>query len=113
MSDHSDFVALATEMIKEDGRMITIVSLTNSGDDFNPTRSETNTQVMAVQVGFKNNEVNGETVLKSDLKYLIDSAVPIEIDNVIKDKGRQYSVVDFDLIGPGDQDILYKVQARL
>ena len=112
MSDHARFQAAATKQIDKHGRDIILIQLINGGEDYDPSIEQIQSTVRAVQTRFTRSEINGTTVLSSDYKYLIDSSVTPTIGGKIVDGEDEYSIVGFYEVGPGEQSILFEVQAR-
>ncbi len=84
--------------------------VTDSGDAGNPTQSYVDTNIRAVSVGYKANEIDGVLIKATDKKILTYDEVTTA--NFIVDNSIQYSVVSVDTINPGDTKIIYKVQIR-
>lgn len=118
---HQDFLELATEMIGEEGRIVYLVERSNTGSSFDPSYTETETPVKALQTDFSMSEVDGTMVRSDDKKFLIDGIVPIGNAMRIRDKGsdspdsdiEDYSIVYINQLKPGNTVILYEVYARV
>ncbi len=109
---HNRFAALATRMIDKHGRNASLVSMTETGDAWNPVQAEVLAPVVIVQTQFSAMEVDGDLVRSSDKRYLMDSSVVPTSDMRLRD-GVDYSIMNVDEIKPGTLGVLYKVQARL
>jgi len=104
-------IASATRLIAAKGRDIFLVSLTPSGDAWNPTNSESSQTVKAVQTGFTNAEVSSGLVELTDVKYLVDAVVEPTTSMRIVDDSKTYSIKAVMAVKPGESAILYKVIA--
>lgn len=67
--------------------------------------------VKAVITGYRINEIDGELVKRTDKKVLFDSSADIRKGDIIID-GDNYTVIDIEVINPGEKIILFKAQAR-
>lgn len=104
-------IATATRLITAKGRDISLVTVTPSGDAWNPTNTESSQTVKAVQTAFNNAEIASGLVELTDVKYLIDSVVEPTTSMRIVDNSKTYSVKSVMPIKPGESVILYKVVA--
>jgi hypothetical protein len=111
--DYSGLDNTAKSLISKFGRSVTIRSYSNSGDEADPVRTQSDVLATAVVTDFKNSEVDGTLILQSDKKFLISSLSTPEKDDVIIDQGSEYQVLNVELINPGDTVLLYKAQGRL
>ena len=109
---HEQFVALGIKLIAQNGRTVQLVSYENSGDAWNPDKTEVLTQIKAVQTKFKSFEID-ETLIKSgDILYLSGSRIEPTVDHKILDEGNYYSIINVVKTKPGETAIIYKIQAR-
>lgn len=103
-TQHSDFVALAKEMIEQDGRPVVLVSTDRSGDQYSPSTTTKRIGVMAVQTKFKIAEMDGDLIRSSDKKFLIDASYGIDLSMRLRD----YDVAAHSMIPLGelpDEDV--------
>ena len=112
MSDHAWAVQLATEMIGENGRPMLLRTFTQSGEPWSPSLTPVDTPVMGLQTGWTRSDRDQFLIETGDIKILIDSGVEPSTAGRIVDGGVDYSIIDFVTVAPGEQPILYKVQAR-
>jgi len=109
---HEEFVADAIDLIKEDGRLMHLVTLTGTGPTYDPRPSETLTPIIGVQTEFMSEEIDGELIVRGDKRFLFDGRIAVTNDMRIRDNGIDYSVVDPGEVKPGEVVVLYRTQAR-
>lgn len=107
--DYSGLESTAARLIARFGRDIILVTIANSGDDFNPTQIETLETVKAVQTQL--DTVDNDLILATDKGFLIDATL-ITADMRIRDGSTDYSIVLVTEVKPGDTNMIFKVQAR-
>ena len=112
MSDHVWAQELATAAISEHGRSMLLRTFTQSGDPWSPSLTPVDTPVMGLQTGWARSDRDQFLIETGDIKILIDSNVEPSTAGRIVDNGIDYSIIDFVTVAPGEQAILYKVQAR-
>lgn len=112
MSDHSWAQELATEAISEHGRPMLLRTFTQSGDPWSPTQTPVDADVVGLQTGWTRSDRDQFLIETGDIKIMIDSSVEPSTAGRIVDGGVDYSIIDFATVAPGEQTILYKVQAR-
>ena len=110
---HEDFRDLATELISENGAIAQLVNIENSGTAWNPEQSESITDIIALNVKIKFNEIDGDLVKSSDLMFLIDSSVEPKLSDKFRYKNNDYEIKNIDSLEPADTVIRYKIQVRL
>jgi hypothetical protein len=131
VAEYDNAIAVARRLIYRKGRVITLIkpSVTNSDVDV-PWRGDTTAEPSpavtrtnkAVFTSFKKNEIDGTNILASD--YLITMPVgdsnDVEITEeqmdsykLLVDGSKKYRIVNFDVVKPGEQIIIYKIQARI
>ncbi len=104
-------IASATRLIAAKGRDISLVTLTPSGDAWNPTNSESSQTVKALQTSFSSAEISSGLVELTDVKYLLDSVIEPTTSMHITDDSKTYYIKSVMPIKPGESVILYKVVA--
>ena len=102
MSSHGQFVALATRLINREGRQISFISQKGTWD--NKEESEP-LVTKGVQVKAKRRDED-ESVL---LAFLVDASFEVNKKMKLVDRQKEYSILNVELIKPGDQSILYRV----
>ena len=110
---HEDFVALATELISENGRTLQLLTDAKSGDRFEPTIVTTSEDVIGVNTQFNRTERVSDMYVEGDLIFLIDAQVIPDAAQRLRDGTIEYSIVDIIEIKPGETTILYKIHARI
>lgn len=103
---------MATEMIGENGRPMLLRTFAQSGDPWSPTQAPVDTDVVGLQTGWTRSDRDQFLIETGDIKIMIDSSVEPSTAGRIVDNGVDYSIIDFATVAPGEQAILYKVQAR-
>jgi len=117
MSFYTDLQATATRLLIDKGQLITYVQRASSAYD-PETGQMTNTDtsytgIPAAVVSFKNAEIDGTMVLKSDRKVLMGAGVVTpETTGLLQIGGATYAIVDVEAITPAGTDVIYKLQAR-
>ena len=104
--------ATAARLISAYGRTMQLVTQTNSGDSWNPTVSESTTDVYGVETKYSNSEIDGELIKSGDVKVLIDAEVKPELSMRLRTNGIDYSIINIETLAPADLTILYKLQVR-
>ena len=117
MSFYTDLQATATRLLIDKGQRITYVQ--RAAGAYDPTTGEvSNTEtnfsgIPAAVVNFKNSEIDGTMVLKSDRKVLMGAGVVVpEATGLLLIGGVTYAIVDVEAVTPAGTDVIYKVQAR-
>lgn len=115
--DYTEDLEAARELIDEFGRNIKVRSNEIVGDGFDPTLIPTDSTVKAVQVGFKQGDIDGSRVKSTDKRFVI--AYPgfmitkemqfIDGDTVFYVPNGGQGVKE---IKPGDTPIVYFVHVR-
>ena len=110
MSEHSSFASLATRLIEKNGRDVTLRTLTDVGDDWNPVRQESDVVVKAVNVKISSHQIAAGIATADDVCYLIDSQQAVVKGQKIVD-GEVFTINKVEHVKPGDQSIMYKAYA--
>jgi len=104
----------AGRLIRRLGRDVTLRTYTNSGTDFDPTRTASDQTVKAAVFKFREDEsFDGSIIERNDMKFVIASAVTVTKQDKIVDDGKEYHIVGVENIGPGDNVFYYNVRGRL
>lgn len=109
---HENFKTLATKLITKNGATAQLVSITNSGASYNPAQVKTETDVIAVNVKIRNDELS-DLVKTDDLMFLIDSSIEPKLPDRFKYESKDYEIKNIKKLKPADTTILYKIQVRL
>lgn len=104
-------IATARRLISAKGRDIELVTITNSGDAWNPTQTTSSQTVKAVQTGFTSAEIANNLVELDDVKYIMDGDVAPSVGMQIVDNSVTYSIKAVMPVKPGSAVIMYKVIA--
>lgn len=107
--DYSGLESTAGRLITRFGRDIVLVTIANSGADWDPTQAESTETVKAVNTQL--DSVDNDLILATDKGFLIQ-ADSITNDMRIRDGSTDYSIVQVTEIKPGATSMIYKVQAR-
>lgn len=108
--DYTNLSATSARLINRFGRNLKKRTITNSGTEWNPTQTATDTDIDGVIVAYGLDEIDGTLIMTTDKKLLTTSAV--ELDDKIVDGSTVYAVVSVSVVEPGDTKLLYKVQLR-
>ena len=113
------------ELIEEEGRTVTISKAQGGANASKPHRGNASftspvaaLPVEAVTVRYKANEIDGSTVLRTDLKALV--APPDTDENIMEydrlvdtdGNGLTWRITHIDKIEPGSEILLYILQLR-
>jgi len=111
---YKNFVKLATKMINKYGRSAVLRAEIASGDDWNPTITQTEVPVKVFSSSYSLSEIDGTLIESSDIKFLVDSTVDVETSSkIVDDDGKVYDVISVPIVRPGPTKVMSKVQARL
>jgi len=119
----------ATKDIKENGRLVTLLSpkastptaSKRSSHGFNQDYSSgapssdglyDETQISVVQTSFDSEMVDGVKIRQTDLRLLASGALTISSSHKIKDGNRTYDILNIETVRPSNIIILYKLQVR-
>ena len=104
--------ALAVKMISKYGQSMTLRSYSSSGDEWNPSLTETDTAVTGVLGNYNDGLMDGTLIQKDDKYVLLDSSVnPTEADKIVID-GVVFSIAAVNTINPGGTKVFHKLQVR-
>lgn len=102
----------AIEMIKESGRTVQRRVVTNTGSEFDPTFTSTDTPIQALFTNYSSREIDGTLIKVQDKKMLTTSEV--KLNDCIVDGGVQYQVIPpLKELKPGNVVLLYTVNVRI
>lgn len=110
---HARLARTATRLIGQHGRDVDLVTITNTGDAWNPTQTETAQTLKAVDTGFSLSDRNQWLIEEKDKALLIDANITPNVGQRVKDHGADYSIVNIRRVQPGEIGIIYKLQVRL
>lgn len=114
-----DWEAIAEETalaLEEAGAEGAIIRFSTSGPAYNPTRSNEPPKPCKVMFDeWRDSEVDGTNVLRSDLKVLIanDMGFAPTTEDTFEFGGQQYSIEDVKPVAPAGVAVLYQLQCRL
>ena len=108
--NYSSIASTAQHLINKFGRDITVITQTQSGTDYAPTITETESTIKAVITNFSINEIDGTIIQTSDKKIL--TYEEIKPEQVVSIDGDRLSIINVGTVAPGDTKIIYKGQLR-
>lgn len=111
--DYQSLQSAARRLIAENGRAITLRQKITSGEAWNPTQTDSDTEVFAVFGRFESSQVNGESIKSTDLKVTVDADFQPTTDMKLIDDGTEYKIVNVFPTKPGPTVIKYDIQARI
>lgn len=108
------------EMIKEAGRSVEVLSPSagqayNAATDTFTAGADISVTVSGVFTQFSTKDIDGDLILRTDKKLLIAAAgLSFAPDNrhKVKDGSDIYRVINTEVVQPGSEPLLYKVQVR-
>lgn len=118
MAIHTTFANLATRLIAKHGRDCVLVSFTETGPVYNPTRTEVLTDIKALEAAktpsvMTQFESDGDLIENEDKFYLLDASIEPENNMRLRDNSIDYEIKAVKIVQPGVTKCLYKVQCRL
>jgi hypothetical protein len=119
MPDYSALRTMATRLITDAGRSLSVVtSSTTPGDATKPWRgtngTETTTAAVGAVVEYESKEIDGEQVRIGDKLAIVApvTGVDLSLANFIVDDSIRYRVVSCKTVKPGGIVVLYMFQVR-
>lgn len=109
---HEWAAQLATEMIGDNGRAATLVTISNSGDAWNPVQTSAEVDVTVLQTSFNAADKNQWLIEAHDKAFLMDSSVTPIVGSTLVDGETHYSIINIATLAPGETTILHKLQVR-
>lgn len=111
--------ASVVRQIGKFGRLVTLRRVTagtlDTATDTITGAGTTDATVKAVVLDYQQREIDGDMVIRGDKRVLIAAAdldsAPAKSDRII-DGGVTYQIENVEIVGPGDTDLLYKLQVR-
>ena len=110
---HEWAVELAAEMIGENGRPATLVTISNDGSAWDPVQMSSEFDVTVLQTAFNSSDKNQWLIEAHDKAFLMDSSVTPIVGSTLVDGETHYSIINIATIAPGETTILHKLQARV
>ncbi len=101
-----------TSLVSRLGRAVTVRTFVNSGSDFDPTRTPTDTPATAAVFDFDASEVDGSIIQANDKEFVLSSTVAIDKQAVIIDNSIEYTLINIEEVGPGGDVLMYIAQGR-
>lgn len=118
MSLAGTLTTIATQLITQFGEAVTFTR--EVPGEYDPTTGDTlpsNTvtyTAFGVPENYKNQEIDGVTVMQGDRKVTIYKTTMVpEVNDAITLNGANYRVIDVELIRAQGQDIIYQMQVRV
>jgi len=109
--DYSNLASTSVRLINKFGKSILKRTITNSGDEWNPTQVNVDTSIDGVVTAYGLNEIDGTLIKSTDKKLLTTSL--IDTSDKIVDGAIIYSVVSVSTVEPSTTALLYKIQLRV
>jgi hypothetical protein len=110
---HEWAAELATDAIIENGRAATLVTISNSGNAWDPVQTSVEVDVTVLQTAFNAADKNQWLIEAHDKAFLMDSSVTPIVGSTLVDGETHYSIVNIATIAPGETTILHKLQVRV
>ena len=110
---HEWAAGMATEMIGENGRSATLVTISNSGNAWDPVQISAEVDVTVLQTAFNASDKNQWLIEAHDKAFLMDSSVTPIVGSTLVDGETHYSIINIATIAPGETTILHKLQVRV
>ena len=112
--DYDEMAADAVELIEEFGRSLTLRYFTETGPEYNPTRTSHDVAVKGCIVDFSDSKISGGLVLATDKRALIapDASVAPTTDMQLVEAGSIYEIVNVNTVNPAGTVVLFDCQVR-
>lgn len=110
---HEWAAGMATEMIGENGRAATLVTISHCGSAWDPVQMSSEFDVTVLQTAFNASDKNQWLIEAHDKAFLMDSSVTPIVGSTLVDGETHYSIINIATIAPGETTILHKLQARV
>jgi len=110
--DFARLKATADRLIARFGKTAVLVSFETSGPDFDPTVTETTTDITLVELSYSLTNRNESLVQSGDKLFLVQADAAPSLDDKIRLDGVDYAMVDVQPLSPGPLVLVYEVQAR-
>ncbi|QKV17851.1 hypothetical protein [Oricola thermophila] len=106
----------ADRLIARFGQVAKLIVLdATGGDPWNPTVTETETEVTVAVFDFANSEVDGTLIQQGDKRVYLASdggRVTPDTSNKLEIGGVRHEIVRVSPTSPGGLDVFYEIQAR-
>lgn len=121
MGTFDEEIALAKELIEENGQAITIrrTSQATAPDADVPWKqgaaTDTDSPALGVFLDYNRKEIDGEVIKQGDQKVLVpaqDLAIVPQVDDVLLRGSEIWSIINVNELNPNGQRILYTLQVR-
>lgn len=109
---HEWAVQAATSGIRENGRAATLVTISNSGNAWDPVQTSMEVDVIVLQTAFKAEDKNQWLIEAHDKAFLLDSSITPIVGSTLVDGETSYSIINVATLAPGETTILHKLQVR-
>lgn len=108
----NSFQGNIASLISRIGRPVTVRTFVNSGSNFDPVHTPTDTPATAAVFDFEASEVDGSIIQANDKDINLSSTVPVDLQSVIIDNGIEYTLINVEEVGPGGDVLMYIAQGR-
>ena len=107
---------MATEMIGENGRAATLVTISHCGSAWDPVQISAEVDVKVLQTAFNATDKNQWLIEAHDKAFLMDSSITPIVGSTLVDTvdgvTTHYSIINIATLAPGETTILHKLQVR-
>lgn len=103
------------KLINRLGRDILIRSFVNTGSDFDPVLTPTDTPAIGAFFDYDASETDGTTIQKDDVLILVGAPDVVTKQDKIVDAAKpsqELNIISVESVGPGDKNFYYRIQAR-
>lgn len=108
----ANFSGKITRLINRLGRAVIVRTYTNSGSEFDPTRTPADAPATAVIFDFDASETAGSIIQENDKEIILSSTVPVIKQDKIVDGGIEYNIINLVEVAPGASVLMYIIQGR-
>lgn len=111
--DYAKIATTAARLIENFGADIVIKTPTQSGDEWAPTVTYTETDAIGVQLGYSGRDLLNSSIEIGDVRFLISGVETIAVGDLITDtNGVDWHAVNVETVNPAGLPIIHTVQAR-
>jgi len=100
-------------LISRLGRSVLVRTYANTGTSYDPTLTPTDAPATAAVFDYEASELFGSVIQREDKLILISSLSVVAKTDKIVDGGTEYTIVNLEKVGPGDETFYYRIQGRV
>lgn len=110
--DYAPIKAVADSLISQFGKPATLIRQEQTGPDFDPVITETETEITLVETDYSLTNRNESLVQAGDKLWIVQAAAAPTMADKIELDGQRFNMVDIQPLAPGPVLLMFEVQAR-